>query len=119
MVAFIIILVLIVVLVVAYLIMSAPNSKSKRAGMEKLHVHYAHRGLWGGDIPENSLPAFAAATGQGFGIELDVQLSADGDIVVFHDYDLKRMCGEDTKISSLRGAELSWRRPGGTLIVGL
>lgn len=102
------------VLAVVYLILSAPRKASQRPGMEKLYVDYAHRGLWGDGIPENSIPAFAAAAERGYGIELDVQLSSDGDVVVFHDYNLKRMCGEDTKLSELRGAELSWRRLGGT-----
>ena len=54
---------------------------------------YAHRGLWNDTAPENSLPAFRRAAQQGFGIELDVQASADGELVVFHDDDLERMCG--------------------------
>ena len=39
--------------------------------------NYAHRGLHTEDkqIPENSLPAFAAACDAGYGMELDVQLS--------------------------------------------
>ena len=109
-----IILALVVLAAIVYLILSAPNSTRKRAGMENLTVDYAHRGFHGEGIPENSIPAFSAAVAAGFGVELDVQLSSDGDVVVFHDYDLKRMCGEDTKLSSLRGAELSWRRLGKT-----
>ncbi len=101
-------------LFVLYLILSAPRRRRDRAGMEKMNVSYAHRGLWGGGIPENSIPAFAAAAAAGYGIELDVQLSSDGDVVVFHDYTLKRMCGDDVRLSSLRGAELSWRRLAGT-----
>lgn len=105
-----IVLSILVTLAVAYLILSAPRRQSERVGMEKLNVDYAHRGLWGDNIPENSIPAFAAAAANGYGIELDVQLSSDGDVVVFHDYTLKRMCGDDVRLSSLRGAELSWRR---------
>jgi glycerophosphoryl diester phosphodiesterase len=52
----------------------------------------AHRGLWSvGARPENSLAAFAAAAEAGYGIELDVQISADGEAVVFHDDTLERM----------------------------
>lgn len=109
----VIVILLAAALAVTYLIMSAPRVKN-RAGMEKLHVNYAHRGLWGDGVPENSIPAFARAADAGYGIELDVQLSSDGDVVVFHDYDLTRMCGDDVKLSSLRGAELSWRQLGGT-----
>ena len=112
---YVVIAVLIVIaLAIVYLILSAPRRESQRPGMEKLYVNYAHRGLWGGDIPENSIPAFAAAVNRGYGIELDVQLSSDGDVMVFHDYTLSRMCGEDVRLSSLRGAELSWRHLGGT-----
>ena len=48
---------------------------------------YAHRGLHSPDksVPENSLAAFAAAADAGYGMELDVQLSKDGEVVVFHD----------------------------------
>ncbi|NLW73938.1 MAG: glycerophosphodiester phosphodiesterase [Clostridiales bacterium] len=102
------------VLAITYLILTAPRSRNKRAGMEKLRVDYAHRGLWGGDIPENSIPAFAAAAAEGYGIELDVRLSADRQVVVFHDYKLSRMCGDDVRVDSLSGAALSWRRLGNT-----
>lgn len=55
----------------------------------------AHRGLH--DInagrPENSRAAMRAAIAAGYGIELDVQLSADGRAMVFHDHDLGRLTG--------------------------
>ena len=39
----------------------------------------AHRGLWRAPArPENSLAAFEAACAGGYGVELDVRLSADG-----------------------------------------
>lgn len=56
-----------------------------------LHRPIAHRGLWDSDRPENSLAAFDAAAAAGYGIELDVQLSADGQIMVFHDDRLERL----------------------------
>ena len=114
MVVVIIAVLVLVALAIVYLVLSAPRRASQRPGMEKLYVDYAHRGLWGDGVPENSIPAFAAAAERGYGIELDVQLSSDGDVVVFHDYTLERMCGENVKLSSLRGAELTWRRLGGT-----
>ncbi len=67
---------------------------------------YAHRGLHGNGVPENSLAAFELACREGFGIELDVQLSADGTVMVFHDYTLIRMTGVDKKLSDLSAAEL-------------
>jgi glycerophosphoryl diester phosphodiesterase len=52
----------------------------------------AHRGLWRtGKAPENSLAAFDAACRKGYAIELDVQLSADGEAMVFHDEILDRL----------------------------
>jgi glycerophosphoryl diester phosphodiesterase len=60
----------------------------------------AHRGLWSpGGAPENSLAAFEAACEAGYGIELDVQLSSDGEAMVFHDTDLKRMTGAAGRLS--------------------
>jgi glycerophosphoryl diester phosphodiesterase len=55
----------------------------------------AHRGLWRvGGPPENSLAAFEAACAGGYGVELDVRLTADGEAVVFHDESLDRMTAE-------------------------
>ena len=63
------------------------------------HPPIAHRGLWSPDgPPENSLGAFQAACAAGYGIELDVQLSADGEAVVFHDDKLERMAGARGRI---------------------
>ena len=63
------------------------------------HPPIAHRGLWSADgAPENSLAAFQAACAAGYGIELDVQLSADGEAMVFHDDDLMRLTGAEGTI---------------------
>lgn len=52
----------------------------------------AHRGLWrASGPPENSLAAFEAACRKGYGVELDVRLSADGEAMVFHDDILDRL----------------------------
>jgi glycerophosphoryl diester phosphodiesterase len=60
-----------------------------------LDAPIAHRGLWrGAAAPENSLAAFEAACAAGYGIELDVRLSADGEAVVFHDETLDRMTAQ-------------------------
>ncbi|MDR3514032.1 MAG: glycerophosphodiester phosphodiesterase [Caulobacteraceae bacterium] len=67
----------------------------------------AHRGLWSPDgAPENSLGAFQAACSAGYGIELDVQLSADGEAMVFHDGKLARMTGAEGRISDHTAADL-------------
>jgi glycerophosphoryl diester phosphodiesterase len=55
---------------------------------------FAHRGLWREDGPaENSLAAIAEACADGYGVEFDVRLTADGEVVVFHDPTFERMCG--------------------------
>jgi glycerophosphoryl diester phosphodiesterase len=67
----------------------------------------AHRGLWTPDgAPENSLAAFQAACAGGYGIELDVQLTADGEAVVFHDDRLERMTGREGRLRDHTAAEL-------------
>ncbi|RAK51018.1 glycerophosphodiester phosphodiesterase family protein [Phenylobacterium deserti] len=75
----------------------------------------AHRGLWSPDgPPENSLAAFEAACEAGYGIELDVQLAADGEAVVFHDYDLARLTGEAGLLAARTSTELAQLRLGPT-----
>ena len=69
-------------------------------------VNFAHRGLHGEGRAENSLSAFIAARDAGFGIELDVRLSADGEMVVFHDDTLTRVTGIDKRVDELTLAEL-------------
>src|SRR3546814_6758599 len=54
---------------------------------------FAHRGLHGDGRVENSVAAFEAAIAAGHGFELDVQETADGQALVFHDYDLHRLTG--------------------------
>ena len=51
----------------------------------------AHRGLWNETRPENSLAAIRAAVAAGYGIEIDLQVSADQQAMMFHDETLDRM----------------------------
>ena len=75
----------------------------------------AHRGLWKpSGPPENSLAAFEAACEAGYGIELDVQLSRDGEAMVFHDSTLKRLTGRAGRIGDFTAAELAATPLGGT-----
>ncbi len=91
-----------------------------RVDREKVHAfsgrNYAHRGLHSEEnkIPENSLSAFRAAREQGFGIEMDLQITADGQVVVFHDYTIDRMCGVSGKIDQMTYAELRELKLGDT-----
>jgi glycerophosphoryl diester phosphodiesterase len=72
----------------------------------------AHRGLHDATkgIPENSLAAYRAAGEKGFGIEIDLHLTADGRVVSFHDGDLKRVCGVDKTPEALTLDELKTYR---------
>lgn len=67
---------------------------------------FAHRGLHGPGVPENSLAAFRAAIEAGAGIECDVRLSSDGEVVVSHDHDLRRMCASALAVEATPSAVL-------------
>lgn len=69
----------------------------------------AHRGLHDAarGIAENSRAAFAAAVQAGYGIELDLQPSAEGEAMVFHDDDLARMTAARGRVWEHRACELA------------
>jgi glycerophosphoryl diester phosphodiesterase len=69
---------------------------------------YAHRGLHdaGGGVIENTATAFTAAIDGGYGIECDVQVSADGEAMVYHDDALGRLTGGEARLATLTAAEL-------------
>ena len=100
------------VLLVYVLILVRPQGKKPTD--ERLLCPYAHRGLHGDGAPENSLEAFRRACDAGYGIELDVQTTRDGVVVVFHDYNLSRMTGKDALLTDLTLAELKALRLDGT-----
>ncbi len=68
----------------------------------------AHRGYHdaGSGIIENSRAAFVAAIDAGYAIELDVQLSADGHAMVFHDYEMSRLTDQSGAIRTRTRDEL-------------
>lgn len=68
----------------------------------------AHRGLHTKDkkIPENSMAAFQAAIQAGYGIEFDIQLTKDEQIVIFHDDTLKRVCNIEGRVDDYTFKEL-------------
>lgn len=103
---FIIIAFLVLVILWYLLVFIRPIAKEPEN--KRLLCDYAHRGLHNNEIPENSLLAFKNAVDNGYGIELDVQLSTDGVVMVFHDYLLKRMTGLDEKLSKLTLEELKF-----------
>jgi glycerophosphoryl diester phosphodiesterase len=82
-------------------------SRSRRSELDRLGaVPFAHRGLHGNGRFENSRAAFLAAIGAGHGIELDVQASADGEAMVFHDYELARLTDAEGPVARRTSAEL-------------
>lgn len=92
-----------------YLFLIAPNIFHRKVRCPALLGRpYAHRGLHDGKagIPENSMPAFRKAVVRGYGIELDVHLTKDRQLVVFHDQSLQRMCGLKKDICELTLEEI-------------
>jgi glycerophosphoryl diester phosphodiesterase len=86
----------------------APADRFGEAWERLFDPPIAHRGLWSKDgPPENSLGAFQAACAHGYGIELDVQLSSDGEAFVFHDKGLARMTGVEGTVADHSAADLA------------
>lgn len=95
------------VLTMLYLWLICPNL-SGRYQVPEDFKRIAHRGLFDQKKrPENSLAAFQYAVDQGFAIELDIQETKDGELVIFHDWDLMRMCHDSRKVCDVTYEELS------------
>ncbi len=102
-----IILLILILLAGLYLLLLMPARGDKAAKMRtKLYAHrgYHHASL---HIPENSLAAFRRAVAFGYGVEFDIQLTKDKRVVVFHDENLKRMCGVDRRLADCTYDQLS------------
>lgn len=57
--------------------------------------------------PENSIEAIRAAVEAGYAIEIDLQLSQDGEAMVFHDYDLERLTGQSGALQTRAAQDLT------------
>ena len=90
-----ILLIVVAALCALVLFFVAPAAGRKELRTPFAGRNFAHRGYFGKDQrpPENSLPAFAAAVQNGYGMEMDVQFSSDRKLLVFHDDTLTRMTG--------------------------
>ncbi len=108
MIALIVILAVLLVLFGVYLILIAPAKP--RDVRKYTNVKFAHRGLHNSRRAENSMSAFKAAVDAGFGIELDVRLSSDGVLVVYHDDNLGRVAKAEGAVRDYTAAELSEMR---------
>ena len=98
---------------VVYACLTFPG-KRRPISPELLGVQYAHRGLHNAERAENSISAFRRAVELGFGVELDVRLSKDGTLVVFHDDTLDRVTGQSGRVIDYTAEELSAMRLSGT-----
>ena len=68
----------------------------------------AHRGVFDNkSVPENSMLSFKNAIKYNYPIELDVQLTKDNKLVVFHDDNLLRMTGYDKLLQEANYSEIS------------
>ena len=106
---------ILVILLMAALYLLALMGRSGHPGLEKLRGwRYAHRGLHGNGVPENSMEGFRRALEKGYGIELDVHLLKDGGLAVIHDSLLVRTTGAEGAVEDLTVAELSDYRLEGT-----
>lgn len=95
---------LVLLLVFLYLFLIAPDLVHRKVARKELFpCCYAHRGLHDekSGIPENSLAAFRRAAALGYGVELDVHLTKDRQLVVIHDHSAERMCGSKKLISEM------------------
>lgn len=77
-------------------------------------IPFAHRG-GGLEAPENTMRSFGAAVDLGYRyLETDVQVTADGVLLAFHDDDLSRTCGRPGVVSELPWSDVSTARVAGT-----
>ena len=95
-------------LFILWLLLICPADTTPEQTEPFLGHAFALRGLNGmsEQAPENSMAAFRAAISRGYGITLDVRLSADDEVIVFHDEDLRRLCGIEAETDSLTFARL-------------
>lgn len=90
--------------------MNSTDEPAPAAPAWLLEIPLAHRGLHAAGVPENSIAAFEAAAHGGYGVELDVLLSADGVPVVVHDEELTRLTGRPERVAQRTADELAAMR---------
>ena len=96
------------VFIIAIIIMVAPEKPIESLAAPFKNRFFAHRGLHDvkKGIPENSIAAFDEACKAGYGIELDVRLTKDQQVVVIHDANLLRATGADLEIEEIDYEEI-------------
>jgi glycerophosphoryl diester phosphodiesterase len=76
-------------------------------------IPFAHRG-GASDAPENTMPAFQVAVDLGYRyVETDVQVTSDGVLLAFHDFNLQRTCGINRRVAEMTWAEVQLARVSG------
>ncbi len=104
--------IVVVAIAALYLFLIFPAARRHPDRWRMCGQYIAHRGLHSltPDAPENSLTAYRKAIEHGFMIEIDIRLTADGEVVIFHDDDLRRLFGVDRKVEDMTLAELQTYR---------
>lgn len=94
--------ILIALILIILFFLFAIRGRVKHKNLSMLQgFDYAHRGLHGNGVAENSMTAFRKAKENGYGIELDIHLLSDGNLAVIHDSTLIRTTGAEGKIEDL------------------
>ena len=99
-------LIIILLALFAIYLLSIRGRRGNAVMAELRKWKFAHRGLHDENLPENSMGAFRAALDNGYGIELDVHLLADGNLAVIHDSALLRTTGAEGIVEDLTTEDL-------------
>lgn len=99
---------LILVFVIMFLYIFAIGGKKAEnediSWIKKIPI--AHKGLDNGDTLENSIESFEKAIEKGYAIELDIQLTKDKELIVFHDINLERMTKDNRNVADVTYDEI-------------
>lgn len=107
--------ILYILLLLAVLYLLSMMGRTGHPDLPKLRGwKYAHRGLHGNGVPENSMEGFRRALEKGYGIEFDVHLLKDGGLAVIHDAKLLRTTGAEGVVEDLTVEDLPNYRLEGT-----
>lgn len=118
-----VIFLIILISLTIYLYAIMPNMFKRNDFAQIMGFDYAHRGVHSSrkklkenpkKTPENSLKGFKKALEKGYGIELDIQVSKDKKVMIYHDFTLEEGCGLNKKISDLSLSELQQLKLFGT-----
>lgn len=93
----------IIAFIAIYFYLVLPSLKKHPDAKLFKNLYVAHRGLHDikSGIPENSIASYKKAVEYNFSIEIDIRLTKDGQVVVFHDDNLRRICGIESKIENM------------------